>query len=104
METPLDVHPHDALSDYIVITMANLCVKTRLIRIGNSRGVRLAKPLLEQAGLEDEVEIRVEPGAVVITAVAAPRAGWAEAAARFGPNRLLDAPTGTRFDEAEWTW
>lgn len=33
-------------------------MKTRLIRIGNSRGVRLAKPLLEQAGLEDEVDIR----------------------------------------------
>ena len=100
----MERHPSRPHSDYIVITMPDLRVKTRLIRIGNSRGVRLAKPLLEQAGLEDEVEIRVEPGAVVITAVTAPRAGWADAAARFGPNRLLDAPTGTRFDEAEWTW
>ena len=79
-------------------------MKTRLVRIGNSRGVRLAKPLLEQAGLEDEIEIRVEPGAVIITAAVAPRAGWAEAAAKFGATTLLDSPTATRFDEEEWAW
>ena len=78
-------------------------MKTRLVRIGNSRGVRIAKPLLEQAGLEDEVEIRVEPGAVIITAAASPRVGWAEAVQKYGPNRLLDAPTPTRFDD-EWAW
>lgn len=48
-------------------------MRTRLIRIGNSLGVRLANPLLEQAGLEDEVDIRVEPGAVIITAAVTPR-------------------------------
>lgn len=79
-------------------------MKTRLVRIGNSRGVRLAKPLLEQAGLEDEIEIRVEAGAVIITPAVAPRAGWAEAAAAFGPAALLDEPTGTRFDDEEWEW
>jgi hypothetical protein len=63
----------------------------------------LAKPLLEQAGLEDEVEIRVEPGAVIITAAASPRAGWAESIAKYGPGCLLDAPTPTRFDD-EWSW
>lgn len=78
-------------------------MKTRLIRIGNSRGVRLAKPLLEQAGLEDEVEIRVEPGAVVITAAASPRTGWAQAVAKYGPSQLLNAPSATRFDD-DWTW
>ena len=79
-------------------------MKTRLIRIGNSRGVRLAKPLLEQAGLEDEVEIRVEPGAVIITAATSPRAGWAEAAAKHGPAELIDATTPTEFDVEEWEW
>ena len=79
-------------------------MKARLIRIGNSRGIRLAKPVLEQAGLEDEVEIRVEPGAVIITAAVTPRAGWAEAAAKHGPSALLDAPTAARFDGSEWSW
>ena len=79
-------------------------MRTRLIRIGNSRGVRLAKPLLEQAGLSDEVDIRVEPGAVIITAAVSPRAGWADAAARAKSAGLLDAPSATRFDDEEWTW
>jgi antitoxin MazE len=79
-------------------------MKTRLVRIGNSRGVRLPKPLLEQAGLEDEVEIRVESGVLVIAPVSTARAGWAEAAAKFGPDGLLDAPSATRFDDEEWSW
>ncbi len=79
-------------------------MKARLIRIGNSRGVRLAKPLLEEAGLTDDVEIRAEHGAVIITSVVAPRAGWAEAAAVCEPQGLLDAPSATRFDDEAWEW
>ena len=82
-------------------------MKARLIRIGNSRGIRLAKPLLEEAGLTDEVEIRARAGAVVITPIESPRAGWAEAARRLREvtdGGLLDAPTPTRFDDQEWEW
>jgi antitoxin MazE len=82
-------------------------MKARLIRIGNSRGVRLPKPLIEEAGLQDEVEVRVREGAVVITSRAKPRAGWAEAAQKLrsrNGDRLLDEPTATRFDEKEWRW
>lgn len=80
-------------------------MKTRLVRIGNSRGVRLAKPILEEAGLTDEVEIRARQGAVIISPIASNRAGWAEAAARLGrARRLLDPPTPTRFDDNEWKW
>ena len=79
-------------------------MKARLVRIGNSRGVRLAKPIIEEAGLTEEVEIRVQAGAVVITAVSASRRGWAEAVAKYGPPPLLDAPIPTRFDREEWAW
>lgn len=82
-------------------------MKARLVRIGNSRGVRLPKPLIEEAGLEDEVEVRVRNGAVVITSAAHPRSGWAEAARLVREARedeLLDRPTPTRFDEKEWQW
>jgi antitoxin MazE len=82
-------------------------MKARLIRIGNSRGIRLAKPLLEEAGLTDEVEIRARAGAVVITPIESPRAGWAEAARRLRERTgggLLEAPTPTRFDDEEWEW
>lgn len=82
-------------------------MKARLIRIGNSRGVRLPKPVIEEAGLADEVEVEVESGAVVIRATVRPRTGWAEAARRVraqGDDRLLDPPNLTRFDREEWRW
>lgn len=92
--------------DYFVITM-NRTVKTKLVRIGNSRGVRIPKPLLEQAGLVDEVRLRVVETGIVIEAPRTERAGWAEAAALLrerGEDALLDAPTPTDFDETEWVW
>jgi antitoxin MazE len=82
-------------------------VKSRLIRIGNSRGVRLPKPLIEEAGLREDVEVRVRQGAVVITSPSRTRVGWAEAAQRLRSrkeDRLLDPPSATRFDDVEWQW
>jgi len=82
-------------------------VKARLVRIGNSRGIRLPKPIIEEAGLRDEVEVRVRQGAVVITSADRPRAGWAEAARRMresSDHALLDEPVPTGFDETEWRW
>ena len=79
-------------------------VCAKLVKIGNSRGVRLAKPLLEVAGLADEVEIEVAPGVLTIRPSAHPRAGWAEAAAAFQSEGLIDEMTATRFDDEEWSW
>jgi antitoxin MazE len=82
-------------------------MKTHLIRVGNSRGIRLPKPLIEEAGLTDEVELRARDGAIVITPASRPRAGWREAARRLrnrNEDRLLDPPTPTRFDDEEWGW
>jgi antitoxin MazE len=82
-------------------------MKARLIRIGNSRGLRLPKPLIEQAGLEDEVELCVHDGVIEISSSKSPRTGWATAAKRLrngDPDRLLDPSTPTRFDEEEWEW
>ncbi len=79
-------------------------MKSRLVNMGNSRGVRIPKPLIEQAGLIDEVEVQVQDGAILITPVREPRTGWAEAAASMTEGGLLDPQTPTRFDEAEWEW
>lgn len=79
-------------------------MRARLVKIGNSRGLRLAKPLLEQAGLSEEVDIQVAPGLLTIRPVARPREGWADAAAAAPPQGLLDAPSATRFDDEEWSW
>jgi len=78
-------------------------VRAKLVKIGNSRGIRLAKPLLEVAGLADEVEIEAAPGVLTIRPSTHPRAGCAEAAA-FDPDGLLDQMTSTRLDNEEWSW
>ena len=82
-------------------------MKTKLVRIGNSRGVRIPKPLLQQAGLEDEIRLRLVKGGIVIEAEKPHRAGWAEAAAKAhekSDDGLLDGSVPTQFDEAEWEW
>jgi len=71
--------------------------------MGNSRGVRIPKPLIAEVGLVDEVELHVRDGAIVIQPLRATRAGWADAAATLSSG-LLDPETSTRFDEAEWQW
>ncbi|MGD0520664.1 MAG: hypothetical protein ABSA48_05355 [Terracidiphilus sp.] len=49
-------------------------------RLGNSQGVLIPKPLLQQVGLVDQAEMRVEGDALVLRRPkAAPRTGWAEA-------------------------
>jgi antitoxin MazE len=82
-------------------------MRARVVRIGNSRGVRLPKFVIEEAGLGEEVELRVRDGAVVIMSTARPRAGWDEAAKQmrqYDEDRLLAEPTPTHFDEEDWKW
>lgn len=79
---------------------------SKIVRIGNSQGVRLPKLMIEEAGLSEEVELRVEGGQIVITAPRIARAGWAEAAQRAhaaGVDQLESSGT-TRFDATEWEW
>ena len=81
-------------------------LKSRIVAIGNSQGVRIPKRLLEQAGLEGEVELHAEDGRIVIAAMRRPRAGWAAAAAQLrarGEDRLLETPAPA-FDAEEWEW
>jgi antitoxin MazE len=82
-------------------------MKARLVRIGNSRGVRLPKPLLVEAELEEEVDIQARRGAIIITSRKIRRAGWAEAAklAHAREDDRLVAPLlPTHFDANEWQW
>jgi antitoxin MazE len=83
-------------------------MKAHIIKIGNSRGVRLPKKLLAEAGLSEEIEIRAQNGVIIISSAAPrPRAGWAEAAKRmrcWNDDQMLDTPTPNNFDHDEWKW
>ena len=81
-------------------------MRSKIVRIGNSQGVRLPRLLIEQAGLEEEVELRAEAGQIVIAAPRKTRAGWADAAqrARAAGDDALESTGATRFEHAEWEW
>ena len=82
-------------------------MKTRIIRVGNSKGIRVPKVLLDQAQLPEDVELHAEPGRLVVQAARGPRFGWAGAAKAMhvrGEDRLLDEHTSTRFDDETWQW
>lgn len=82
-------------------------MKAKIVRIGNSRGIRLPKPLIDQVGLVEEVELEVRDGGIVISPAQRARSGWANAArmlADRGEDHLLDPLVSTRFDEQEWEW
>ena len=84
-----------------------MITKTKIVRIGNSKGIRVPKVLLEHAQLPDEVELQAENGRLIVRAAQGPRAGWAKAAKAMhdrGDDQLLDATTSNQFDAKEWRW
>jgi antitoxin MazE len=83
-------------------------MKAELIRIGNSRGVRIPKPLIEQCRLGETVELRVERDCLIISSERLPRQNWEESFRAAGPaandELLLDAAEPSEFDRKEWRW
>jgi antitoxin MazE len=85
----------------------SMMIRSRIVKIGNSRGIRIPRTLLEQAGLTDNVEMMVEGNKLIIRSARLPRQGWGAqftAMAEQGDDRLLDQAPATQWDEAEWTW
>lgn len=84
-------------------------MRAQIIRIGNSQGVRIPKPFLQQSGIGREVEIEIQGDQIVIRSAERPREGWEEAfrlMAKNGDDRLLDGDlvTQSSWDEEEWEW
>jgi len=83
-------------------------MKIELVRIGNSRGIRIPKPILEQCGFRDAVDLRVENDRLVIAPGHRPREGWEEAFRAAGSSAddelLLENLPPNHFDLEEWRW
>ena len=98
-------------SDYYVITPIGIepvhpmKIRTRLIRIGNSRGIRLPKPVIEHAGIEEDVDLTMQDGKVIIEAADRPRADWDAQFQEAGgstQDEMLLPDAATDWDEQEW--
>ena len=84
-------------------------VKTRIVKIGNSQGIRIPKLLLEQSDLGEEVELALEEGQIIVRPVQPVRHRWEEvfkAMSERGDDDLLDGEAlfSTTWDEEEWEW
>ena len=81
-------------------------MKVDIIPIGNSRGIRIPKAVLDQCGFESSADLAVEQGRLVIRPTQPVRQGWESAFKRMAErqdDQLLDTPAPA-FDDAEWTW
>ena len=84
-------------------------ITTRLISVGNSRGIRIPKLLLDQLKFGEEVELSVEQDRLIVRAIGRPRDGWEEQfelMAKRGDDHLLDAEASslTGWDAEQWEW
>lgn len=83
-------------------------IKTRIIRIGNSQGIRIPKLLLDQTNLGNEVELELQENRIVIRPSKSSRYGWEEQfkiMADQGDDRLLDETVQlSSWDEEDWEW
>lgn len=84
-------------------------MKARIIKIGNSKGVRIPKVLLEQSNLAEEVEIEAHDGQILIRQPSSPRRGWAEQFRKMAErcdDKLLEGRRSilTQWQENEWQW
>lgn len=81
-------------------------MRSQIIQIGNSQGIRIPKILLEQSGISGEVEIDVSDRGILIRNAATPRSGWDEAFRTIAENDADDTVESVpnEFEEREWQW
>jgi antitoxin MazE len=87
--------------------MANSTIKTRIVKIGNSQGIRIPKTLLEQSGIDTEVELQIEGDTLIIRKATKKRSGWDAAfsvMAEQPDDARLDELTETDWERTEWEW
>jgi len=82
----------------------------KVVKIGNSRGIRIPKSIIEQSGIKNEVELEVKNDKIIIKALSEIRKNWSLAFKKMSKNNddlLLDENTLTNqssWDNKEWTW
>ena len=83
-------------------------IKTKVVRIGNSRGIRIPKVILDQYHINDEVELETKEDCLIIKSSHVARDGWDTAFKKMHENQddvlLMDDGVKNEFDEDEWEW
>ncbi len=83
-----------------------IIVKTRIVKIGNSQGIKIPKILIDQANLGENVALEVEEGYIIIRPGRPVRAGWAKQFKKMAEAND-DKPIDLEVQDAawdEWEW
>ncbi|MCC7429392.1 AbrB/MazE/SpoVT family DNA-binding domain-containing protein [bacterium] len=83
-------------------------MKTKIIKIDSSQGIKLSKVILKKLGTTKELELEIEQDKIVIRSQKTNRKGWKNAFKKMSENKddnLLDELTNqSSWDETEWVW
>ena len=83
-------------------------IKAKLVKIGNSQGIRIPRTVLEQVGLQGELELEVRRKHLIVRPAVRPRKGWEdrfrEMSERGDDRPVWPATPLTSFDEKDWEW
>lgn len=81
-------------------------MKSQIIQIGNSQGIRIPKVLLEETRISGEVDLELHPEGILIRKAQRPRDGWAEAFETMAENDEdeVDGTQADEFERKEWQW
>ncbi len=84
-------------------------MKTALVQIGNSRGIRIPTEFLEQCQLRDVVELELRGGHLIIRPTTQTRSGWEDAFRNMRIHQDDTLPdetyrSATEWDTTQWEW
>jgi len=54
-------------------------MEVAVVKIGNSRGIRFSKTIIERYNIRDTVEMILDKGHIIIKPISRPRKGWDKA-------------------------
>ena len=84
-------------------------MRAHVVKIGNSRGIRIPKSLLDQTGIKDDVELEVDKTQIIIRPISNPRPSWDNAFKSMAQNNddaLINGNDNIAhsWDDEEWQW
>ncbi len=81
-------------------------MEVSVISVGNSKGIRLSKTIIEKYNIEDKLELILEDGYFILKPKPEPRVGWEQAFQEMSKNGEDDLLMDDVFDDEnfeEWT-
>ncbi|NBV92325.1 MAG: AbrB/MazE/SpoVT family DNA-binding domain-containing protein [Flavobacteriia bacterium] len=61
-------------------------MEVSIIKIGNSKGLRLSKTILERYNITDKIELILEKGQIILRPISVPRKDWDKAFQKMHEN------------------